>query len=507
MPILRTRKCLLVAILIFATASKAVAESASICEEVRDVIKHPAQYAAKLIQQCTANPLILATPQCCLPGWQLRPECYITKQVQVSDAWEELTTSVKCTEGDLRDIAENLISYWYLGTIQAIIGLPQLLNELIALIALATAPSETLPHDVSAKLNTWAQARLVRFDVPDVGRARWISDSNELAKTIKPVIKGKDSITWDHLIVVGPGLRNAQGCLRMALWAHEIQHVSQYRIKGFSRFVKEYLEDFKNVGDYNKLLVEVEAVETEHKVLSLCQAESQVVRTHYQAILGREPTSEEVDSEVNSSTDSQHAQLALGLAEKRMQTLQDLTAKQLTKIQALVPELTAAQEEWEDESRSDACKLVRKSEDRTLGANDAWINCVTMEIVPKELEKQVSALLTRYATPSEEAASLLKTQAELITYLRSHKLDATNFQTRLSNQDRLFRDAQVIADQLKAYRDQNTKRRKEITETIRGIRSGAKALATFPGTLPETKIFEQNNMIIIQEKKSINSFR
>lgn len=275
------RRVFLIAHISIAFAATAAAENVSICRQLTQVINHPAQYAAEKIQQCTSGGGLdsllgaVVTPQCCLPGWELNPSCYIMKEVLKKDAWTETHTELSCNAIDIKK-GINEFASWYLDpkmvALQPAKGLFDLFEASRALLLSTSA--EKLPNDVSDYLKSKFVGKPgIPFTASDIDSARWKPYTDAGTKPFLPSTWGfeHDSITYGNVIIAGPGLLAATSCLRMSKWAHELTHLHQYETKGQDKFLADYISEAKIRGvPYDELSTELEAKSVEQFVYSSC---------------------------------------------------------------------------------------------------------------------------------------------------------------------------------------------------------------------------------------------
>lgn len=253
--------------------SQTQTQTVDICTEIRETILHPAQYVSEQVRRGCGN---LLTPHCCGPSWPSHPECYVTRQRTISEAWEEITKKLQCNPKTVEVGFQEFMRR----RIDPRLKIPQVRkigDHINLLLDACSASAKPLPEEVRQDLHerlptlvTQLRPGVRAFAAMDIENARYVSSELACAYPLTPITyeTGQDSIVWGKLIIAGPDLRSSWGCTALAMWGHELVHVRQYRDAGFTGFLTSYLED---TAPYEEKGTEREATEVATYMMRLCQ--------------------------------------------------------------------------------------------------------------------------------------------------------------------------------------------------------------------------------------------
>lgn len=126
--------------------------------------------------------------------------------------------------------------------------------------------AQPLPADVQAALRELVRKGGYPFSMRDISAARYIHKDRLSAKPIFPGTLGQDNpaITYGDLIIVNDEFLSFAGTLRVAKWAHELTHVSQYRQRGWNAFLSQYAREARKGHD--EISLEREGLDVEYRV-------------------------------------------------------------------------------------------------------------------------------------------------------------------------------------------------------------------------------------------------
>jgi hypothetical protein len=246
-------------------SSEAQESTVDICTESVSTINHPAQYVRRMIKKCRS---VFLTPHCCGPTWRTHPECYVLRRRRISSAWQEIVHKKECDTQSLEVGFKEFMSR----RLDPRLQLPEaktFMAFIEVMVAAQMGDGKPLPNRVTRKLYRYLEQYDLHFAKQDVGNARYVGYGlNPLSP--KSYGQSQDTMTWGNLIVAGPGLLSAKGCLELATWAHELVHVRQYRDMGFYTFQTAYLSDR---AAYKDKAAEREAYKIEAEVVRICEEE------------------------------------------------------------------------------------------------------------------------------------------------------------------------------------------------------------------------------------------
>lgn len=285
-------------------------QNASICNDSVQAIEHPEEYVIDTVTARVKKDGVscLLHSNCCLPGWQLDPVCYVVKPVtnrtKVSDAWTEYKKNTTCQDYPIDKALKTLFRDYTKpeNAVVRLLGLEPFYKALGSEVALARTTAHPVPDDVQTELIAKLRPLLVRSiyirtqsgqripKLPPEGEPNYYQDSEEFDQEREAIgtavwlrwnepgaaalwalkaPSGAHAITFENLIIVGPDMLNATGCARLGYWAHEITHVKQYKNDGLEGFLGPYLVDYINNG-YCGINAEIEAYRIENLVRESC---------------------------------------------------------------------------------------------------------------------------------------------------------------------------------------------------------------------------------------------
>lgn len=263
--------------LLLLDVSPAKAEKIRICENVlREVLMPP---TVETITQCSMGLRCFLLPHCCVPGLcNSDPLCLVTKQIEKA-AYSTTRTELECS---IKDINPREILHQWLMRHTAMLDdavLPFVKDIIRADLAVAydqaTPLTPRLKEAIRLAVGTDFATGAAKFDSADIDRVRVISAANPLVSTyLRP---GYDAITLGDVVVVRPSYMEVMSNYEsvaanaivdgsapcnyantVALLAHELTHVRQYRETGFDGFTNTYLLHAFSLG-YNDIPFEKEA--------------------------------------------------------------------------------------------------------------------------------------------------------------------------------------------------------------------------------------------------------
>lgn len=240
----------------------------TICQEIEEVVLHPAEYVQEKVRKQGVSCLFL--PHCCTPAWVAFPECYVLQWVKKRDAWEEIIKTFTCEDYELS--IEDALKAWLRNLMDPVPGFRLAtggLTELFgAYIGAAYEVSDPIPEDIRNFLVGLDNDIDAPYSEANVNQARWLPSNHPLAQRIWPggTVLG---ITYYNLIIVSDAFFAGSFCENASQWAHELVHVHQYNEMGWEQFLSRYLQDGM-VNQWSDILFEQQAILFEGQALEHC---------------------------------------------------------------------------------------------------------------------------------------------------------------------------------------------------------------------------------------------
>jgi hypothetical protein len=276
-----------------------VADKVSFCREAMQVFDHPEQYVIETVTQRDWRGLAVcaAHASCCLPGWELDPICYAENVIsrdrkKVADAWKETVHYFMCEDITPKEAVQRFVAKTKPDSFPGkILNLKPAVAFLGSLVAVAKGRAVPFQADLRAELidRLTRTSRVEHGDFPEgdfpnrntveavVTQTVWIRYDDPAAAPLWKFAGDANAITFDNMIVAGPGLLNMTGCALVAGWAHEVVHVNQYRVIGFNEFIEKYLAN-GFVNGYCGVPAESDAYGYQDQVLAQCTLPKSVCR-------------------------------------------------------------------------------------------------------------------------------------------------------------------------------------------------------------------------------------
>ncbi len=253
-----------------------VTTTVTVCEEIEELIVHPAEYAQEKVKRQGVSCLFL--PHCCTPAWVTFPECYVLQWVKKRDAWEEIKKTFTCQDYTLS--IEDAFERWLRNLNDPVPGFRIITGDLTELfgiyVSAAYEVADPIPDEFIDELKRLARKNSYPFSVANVNQARWLKSDHPLARRIWP---GGDTqgITYYNLIIVNDSFFNQTFCGNVSYWVHELVHVHQYNQIGWDQFLERYLSDGM-VHQWADIWFEQEAIIVEGQALADCISRPRVVQ-------------------------------------------------------------------------------------------------------------------------------------------------------------------------------------------------------------------------------------
>lgn len=240
----------------------------TICQEIEEVIFHPAEYVQEKVKKQGVSCLFF--PHCCTPAWPAFPECYVIQWIKKRDAWEEIVKTFTCE--DYSFSIEDAFKAWLRNLLIPVPGfkvIPEELTDLFGTyIGAAYEAANAIPEDIRNELIRLDNDIGAPYSEANVNQARWLSSDHVLAQRIWP---GGDvlGITYYNLIIVSDAFFDGSFCENASMWAHELVHVHQYNEMGWNQLLTKYLADGM-VQQWSDIQFEQEAILFEGQALENC---------------------------------------------------------------------------------------------------------------------------------------------------------------------------------------------------------------------------------------------
>jgi hypothetical protein len=228
----------------------------SLCSTAIRIVEHPEQIAVEQILERVQREGLncFLHPWCCGPSWMAHPDCYLdvshSSPRVIKPASLEHVSVENCQEVSPEEAADRLFRNIFDPAlpIRKILEFNPVSATLTISIAAANAARHPLPTDVSSSLRervSLSAGAYRKEDVEDAGWLRWDEAAARPLWALVPVgddgSKVADAITFDRTVIVGSDFLSSTGSDRLALWAHEVTHVSQYRRAGIDAFLLNYI--------------------------------------------------------------------------------------------------------------------------------------------------------------------------------------------------------------------------------------------------------------------------
>lgn len=206
--------------------------------------------------------------------------------------WQETKSAITCEDFPPDEALKRILGSSFLptrGIFTKVTGLDSIISSIRPLVSVAKAAAEPLPQELRREIEN-AYAPLTRSKrggepfyreggFPENGTAKaavnealWIRYDDPAGAPLWAFVSSNPDIkavTFDNVIVAGPDLLAMTGCGRVARWAHEVAHVNQYKVNGFSYFTTQYLGDGANFG-YCGIYYELTAIDFENQIRHNC---------------------------------------------------------------------------------------------------------------------------------------------------------------------------------------------------------------------------------------------
>src|SRR5438067_788490 len=139
------------------------AQTTGICRQVSEIIEHPAIYVVDEVTKRVkrAGVSCFLHSNCCLPGWEFDPICYIEQIVRnprmIAAPWQETKSTITCEDFPPEEALKRILASSFLptrGIFTKVTGLDWIISSIRPMVSVAKAAAHPLPEDLRREIMT-----------------------------------------------------------------------------------------------------------------------------------------------------------------------------------------------------------------------------------------------------------------------------------------------------------------------------------------------------------------